>query len=56
MECLCRSADVQLRPLASDDHSRGLFELLSVLTVAPTMSPSKFSGKLTGTFRSQADI
>ncbi|ODO01620.1 hypothetical protein I350_06440 [Cryptococcus amylolentus CBS 6273] len=34
--------DLYLRPLASTDFSRGHFELLSVLTVAPTQSPSAY--------------
>jgi hypothetical protein len=36
----------QLRPLASDDQTRGFFELLSVLTAAPKLSAQKFKGDL----------
>ncbi|ORX39008.1 acyl-CoA N-acyltransferase [Kockovaella imperatae] len=32
-------ADLTIRPLASTDHSRGHFDLLSILTIAPPVSP-----------------
>lgn len=53
--------DSQLRPLASDDQTRGFFELLSVLTAAPKLSAQKFKGnvafysQLPSVLQSQAD-
>ncbi|ORY26268.1 acyl-CoA N-acyltransferase [Naematelia encephala] len=35
--------DLILRPLASDDHTRGHLDLLSILTAAPQLSPTAYS-------------
>ncbi|WVR09169.1 hypothetical protein IAU60_006231 [Kwoniella sp. DSM 27419] len=35
--------DLELRPLAIDDHSRGHFDVLSVLTAAPSLSPQTYA-------------
>ncbi|WWC97835.1 hypothetical protein V866_004722 [Kwoniella sp. B9012] len=34
--------DLHLRPLASDDYKRGHFDVLSVLTAAPLLSPKAY--------------
>ncbi|WRT68929.1 uncharacterized protein IL334_005911 [Kwoniella shivajii] len=36
--------DLHLRPLASDDHKRGHFDVLAVLTAAPQLSPKAYKG------------
>ncbi|WWC91343.1 uncharacterized protein L201_006286 [Kwoniella dendrophila CBS 6074] len=37
--------DLHLRPLASDDNTRGHFDVLSVLTVAPQLSAKAYKDK-----------